>query len=301
MPYAIKYYSFEGRAGLKARVQRKADGLWWDEVADAWVAAESANCDIALAETATVGEYSGQATFTPAAGTLYDLWIYAVAAPLVVAEDTYRPGRKTALQIINEVQQGLRLPQDGAINRPHAQLILSFVNKTMDLMKEAGVWDELKAAISLYTADGVSLYYVNPPNTESVDIIRSLRIGDSPPLVKASDTEFRELQRIHSGAKQQPLYYRHYGRAGRWLIIEVCPTPDQAYRLQGEILQRQEKLAAADDVPLLDADTIVMGALALAKAEQGSDSTNESAVFQAKITLQSGTEAESNWGDVEPV
>lgn len=301
MPYEIKYYSFEGRTGLTARVQRKADNAWWDEVADAWVAAESANCAIALAETSTQGEYSGQATFTPAAGNLYDLWIYAGATPLIVSEDTYRPGRKTALQIINEVQQGLRLPQDGAINRPHAQLILSFANKTLDLMKEAGVWDELKVSLSLYTADGVSLYYVNPPNTESVDIVRSIRIGDSPPLVKRSDAEFRELQRVYSGTKQQPLYYRHYGRAGRWLIIEVGPTPDQAYRLQGEILQRQERLLAAADVPLLDADTIVMGALALAKAEQGSDNADEAALFQAKITLQTGTETESNWGDVEPV
>ncbi len=301
--YAITYNGIEGLAGLTARVQRQADGKWWDAVAGAWVAAASSNCDIALAETAgTPGEYSASPAFNPSAGGIYVISVYDSLGALVLStDDVYRPESMTAMQIVNAVQRELRLPVSASINEAHAQLILSFANKVMlDILTEDISWDALKVSCSFMTVAGMPFYAIRPVNTKSVDVIKRLQIGTSEPLEKKSDDSFREYQRQHTTAAQ-PLVYRIYARAGGALIVEVCPTPDAAYRIDAEVLQKPEKLVNTDDIPLLDVDTILVGTTAMAKAEQGTPSQADQSTFQAKLALQGSTNDESNWGDVEPV
>ncbi|MCL5238643.1 MAG: hypothetical protein M1353_12530 [Nitrospirae bacterium] len=301
--YAIKYNGIEGLAGLKARVQRKADGKWWDAVAVVWAAAASANCDLALAETGgTPGEYTANPAFNPSSGGIYVISVYdGLSNLMLLTDDVYRPESMTAFQIINAVQRELRLPLSASINEAHAQLILSFINKVMlDIIGEDISWDALKVSCSFRTVEGIRFYTIRPVNTVSVDVVKRLQIGNDEPLDKKGDDSFREFQRVHTTAAQ-PLVYRIYARAGGSLVIEVCPTPDKAYQIDAEVLQKPEKLVNTDDVPLLDVDTIFVGTIAMAKSEQGTPSPADQSTFQAKLALQGSTNDEANWGDVEAV
>lgn len=301
MAYAITYNGIEGQGGLYARVQRRFDGRFWDEASLLWAAAEAASCNVPLVETIGIpGEYAGSAAFDPAKGGVYAVAVYSAAGALIHrTEDTYLADQMTALQIINEVQRQLRLPQSPLVTDPHAQLLLSFINEVMlDYMMEYIAWDELKVVGAFAVAAGVPVCRIAPINRGKVDVIRNLQIGTAGPLVKLNDEQFRAYRRGNPG-QGQPIYYRQYGRAAGALIIELAPVPDAAYQIDYEILHKPEKLSGKDDVPILDQDTIILGVKYLAKKDQGDDVTGELAAFQAKLGLQGGTQGESNSGDVD--
>jgi hypothetical protein len=206
-----------------------------------------------------------------------------------------------ALQIINSIQKELRLPMSVVIDEPHAQLLLGFINKVQrSLMLESVVWDELKRYTSFQTSIGVPTYNVSAPGGEDVDIIRSLQIGSNAPLVKLTDEEFRQQKRLTLG-NGLPMFYRHFARNGGIIVVELLPVPDASYQVDASILIKPPMLVNSTDVPLLDPDTIILGAITLARKEQGEDFGLEQAVFQAKLSMQTDTQGESNWGDMVAV
>lgn len=208
----------------------------------------------------------------------------------------------TVLEIINEVQRRLRLPQSTAISDAHAQLLLSYLNEVQrDYMMESVVWDELKTYGNFNTTAGTNIYTISITGGGEIEIIRSLRIGTNTPLEKFdNDEEFREYKRVYT-AQAQPLMWRVYSRSGGNIIIEVCPTPDAVYQVDAEVVKKPPKLSLATDTPLLDSDTVILGITMLARKEMGLDAQGDLASFQAKLGLQSENQGESNFGDVEAV
>ena len=302
MSYTITHNGLDGQAGLYARIKRIYDGYWWSESGSAWVASASAVCDVALSE-GSAGVYAASAGMTPMAGGLYAVYVYDASGNLVaMSEAIYQPSRKTALQIVNTVQRKLRLPQSTLITDAHAALMLEYANQIMlDFMMEKTTWDELKIKGAIGTRDGVSIYYVYPVNAANVDYIRILQVGTDDPIEKLTDEEFRDYARTVSGSEGQPLYYRIVGRAGSALIIELAPTPDAVYQVDFEVLQKPVRMTAAGDIPALDDDTIISGALFLARQEQGEDFQTELGAFQSKLGLHADNQSESNFQDVEPI
>jgi len=300
--YAITHRGLEGQPGLYARVQRKADSYWWDEVGTAWIAAATTDCDLALTE-GDAGTYTASGSSSPSEGGLYIIYVYDSAdAQIVSTEDIYSPSRgKTALDMVKNVQKELRMPQAVTIAEAHASLILSFLNKTQDIIMEAGVLDELKLSFSFNTVVGISAYTLYPSNTSKVDTLRHLQIGTSQPLVRYPDKDFRAYKRNQGTTQAQPLIYRIYGRAGRALVVELAATPDAIYTVDVELLQKPERLISGTDVSLLDGDVLELGAKYLALDNQGDSAGLDQSLFQAKLGLSMGTNSESNWGDVEAI
>lgn len=207
----------------------------------------------------------------------------------------------TALEIVRQVQRELRLPQSESVNEPHARLILDFANKVQrSLMLENVVWDELKEYGYFDTEAGKAIYTVSVVNNGEIDVIRSLQIGNDYPLIKKPDEEFRELKRLFTG-NGKPLYYRHLSRIGGSIVVELLPVPDASYSVNAEVLVKPPRLVNDTDIPLLDPDTIILGTIMLARKEQGEDYSLELSAFQSKLSMQSDTQGESNWGDVEAV
>lgn len=290
MAYALTYRGIEGQAELYARIQRMLDGKWWDETGSAWVDAESAACDIALAESGTSpGQYSASAGFNPAKGGVYTVSVYTAAAILLMRTDCpYLPDQLTVLEIINNVQREMRLPQTGEVSFPtsaHAQLLLSFINKTMDLMMEHSPSASLKVSGSFQTMAGISYYPISPVNFPSgLDTLSRLQIGTYEPLLKMDDDQISDYRR-NATAQGQPRYYRIYNRQGGTLIVDLADTPDASYTVDFSGLLRVSKLTAHTDIPPLDADTIQLGVLWMAKEDQGEEFQTDIAAFQAKISL----------------
>ncbi len=205
------------------------------------------------------------------------------------------------LEMIQEVQKELRLPQSTALTDAHAKLILSFLNKVQrNFMLEAVVWDELKIYNSFNTAADTATYLISIGGGAEIEVIRNLQISTNDPIEKLSDEEFRTHKRLNT-TTGQPLKYRIYSRSAGDITVELSPVPDKLYAINYELLKKPVRLTGQNDIPILDADTIVLGAIMLARKEQGDDFQAELMAFQAKLGMQSDTQGESNWQDVEAV
>jgi hypothetical protein len=210
---------------------------------------------------------------------------------------------RTALQIVNEVQKRLRLPQtpqaDFATNG-HSVLLLSFLNMVMrDIMGDY-VWDELKVYDHFHTVDGTATYTVTLSGspTPELDQLLNLQISTSDPLVKYEDEDFRSYARANT-SEGQPLIYRIRSRTETTVTIELCPTPDAAYQVDIEALRKQPKLVEHGDTPLLDTDLVVEGLFWYAKQEQGEEVAEELEIFKLKLASLSSNAGSS--GDVEAI
>lgn len=303
MSYAVTYYGREGLASAYARIQRKLDSYWWNNSTNAWVATAVADCNLALTEDGTYkGKYTASAASLVAqTGGLYAIWIYdSDDALLLMVEQPQKPESPSLLTMIKKVQQKLRLPQAAAITETHAALMMEFLNQAQTLMMEGASWDELGLKGAFGTRDGNAYYFLFPANGAMLETVDHLQIGTGNPIQILNDEMFRTLKRQYT-SEAEPIYARIYGRAGNAIILEMLPTPDDTYQVDFEAKQKPLKLTAETDVPLLDSDTIIAGALLLAKAEQGDDPTAEQAAFNAHLSGRQSVSAESDWGDVEPV
>lgn len=301
MSYPIAYYGIEQQNGLFATIKRLFDNKFWDQTNSAWIATETTACRVPLSESiSTPGEYTGLASLTAPNGSFHLVSVFDNNGALLIRNNVmYRSDQKTALQIINDVQGQLRLPKSPLITDAHAQLLLSFLNEVqLNYMMEVGLWDELKAEGAFLTVQGVSTYVVSCINGIKADQIRSLEIEDSGPLTKRTDAHFKAIRTLDA-AQGQPTDYRIIGRSGKGIVIELFPAPDQSYTINFELMNKPVTLVSSTDVPVLDQETILLGVKYLAKKDQGDEYQAELSTFQAKLSLQAGSQNESAWGDVE--
>lgn len=203
----------------------------------------------------------------------------------------------TALQIVNEVQRDLRLPQSVDFNSAHAKLILSYVNRVqMDIMTPACAWRELQGFATSQTilnADVQSLttmMNVTIPSAMTFDKLSTINyMGiDTEEILLTSDaSQFRKFKTTTPG---KPTHYRvrTYNSATDVLTVEYnCPC-DAAYTLTLEGSVKPPLLVLETDVPLLPAETIVIGTILLAKTKQGQDVTFDIAIWKDNFSQISG-------------
>ncbi|KAF0218793.1 MAG: hypothetical protein FD174_2576 [Geobacteraceae bacterium] len=293
--YPITYNGIEGQAGLFAKVMRKLDGKFWGF---GWVAGQAQQIVLNLAEDAAVpGQYTGNADFNASNGGVYVVSVFTAGGVLLMeTECLYRSRQQTILETIKELQRWLRLPEAGVIAEGHAQLLLGFANEVqLDYMADYAVWDEMKLQAAFDAVAGLSIYALSPIQGGKVDMVGELRISDHQPLTKLPDVDFRAYVKANQ-SQGEPIYYRHYGRAGAVLLIEVAPTPDITYRIDANLLQKPAKLVNGEDVPLLDQDTIILGMKYLARKDQGEEYMPELETFQAKIGLKTSNIGEDDGG-----
>ena len=209
----------------------------------------------------------------------------------------------TALEMVQRMQRKLRLPVSTVVTQAHAAIMLECLNTAQrSLLTDGVVWDELKVYGSFATEDDEALYTISGTvEGDELEIIRNLQIDGYEPLIKKSDSEFRELRQSYLNSPGQPLYYRHYSRVDGSIIIEVTPTPDAAYTIKTEALKKPAKLVADDDEITLDEDTLFLAAMFLATDAEGLDYQTALSMYQAKFSLMSNNQGESNWGDVEVI
>ena len=214
----------------------------------------------------------------------------------------------TAMEIIQEVQKQLRLPVSTSLSQPHAQLLLSFINRVQrELMVEQTIWDELKAMDQfqvLYNNPyaSVDAGELTPGVSAEIDRILYMQVYDSglPPLTKYNDDDFREYRRLNTELGQ-PKIYRIVGKNAFTIDIEVSPSPDKAYTIETEVLRKPKKLGVADagTTPELNLDAIIIGVKALAEHNQGTLDEIDLAALTGKLSSMGGNDGISSWGDVD--
>jgi len=300
--FSIAHRDVDGKIALYARVKRLDDLLFWNANGSSWTTTESGLCNVVLTEDlAMPGRYTASATFNPSHGTTYEVGVYESGGTLIVkTKQPFVSDKKTALQMVNDIQAALRMPQSADFTAPHAKLVLSQVNTAIQFMIETCEWPEMNLDGSFMTKAGVSVYSLRPVNASLVDTIKRLQIGTSVPLTKQLDGPFRSLQKVNT-TQTQPTDYRIYARAGGNLIIELTPTPGAAYQVDFDIMLQAAMLSAITDIPLLESQTVFLGGLAFSKKEQGQYYQDDLGAFQSKVNMQAENQSEPNWGDAEAV
>lgn len=203
----------------------------------------------------------------------------------------------TILEIINEVQQQLRLPQSLNLDAAHAKLLLSYANEIQRTYMAPGfIWDQLKVYGTMPTVAGTSLYDVQLVNGQELDVIRNLQIPGSDLLIKLTDDDFRAYKTANTG-HGQPMAYRIYGKSADGVVtIEVAPTPDAIYNIGWECLRKPARLTLAADVPELDQDTLKLGIKWMVIKGQGRDASGELDAFLARLN---GNHGAGEFGDID--
>lgn len=207
----------------------------------------------------------------------------------------------TVMEIINEAQKLVRLPQSAAVTDPHAKMCLSWINDVQrNYMTEDAEWDALKVYTTLNTVVGTATYAISIASTE-IDVLKNLQTGTSDPLEPLDDEVFRSYKRSHTSAGEPKVYRIRSRDAAGSVTVELCPTPDAVYTYDIEAFKKPVKVTAAADVPELDADTVLLGLIMLIQKDKGLDYTGEAAAFKMKMGGRSLSEGDSNFGDVEGV
>jgi len=99
-----------------------------------------------------------------------------------------------ALQIVQEVQKRLRLPQAVSFADTHGKLILAFLNDVQrNMMTDNCIWDELKVTHFLNTSRDVVLYPVAPSGITELDKVLYIEFGGKT-VIKKDDAFFREYR-----------------------------------------------------------------------------------------------------------
>jgi hypothetical protein len=268
MSYQVKYRGIEKQSNLYAVVQLISTGYFWDNTAQDWVSAVNANCKFSLSE-GDAGFYSVTVSnLTLAKGGLYKIFIYD-SGDVEIATTTLMgdPNLKTALQIVNAIQEKLRFPQSSDFSDAHAQLILSHVNTVIQKFRESGVWVSARISGSFQITDATDIWRISPVNTDFVDYIYELKITTNLPLVKRDEIDFQEIKRTETTG--QPIFYRIFKRTGGDLLVQFSPTPDQIYTMSYEVGRQLRELSVVSDTPDIDSNLLIEGGTAYAKNEQG--------------------------------
>lgn len=176
----------------------------------------------------------------------------------------------TALEIVNEVQRDLRLPQSVDFNSAHAKLILSFVNRVQrDMMAPFCNWLELKVYRQFTAAVGVSKY---KPSKDELNALTYIEIIGNEVKKCRTDEGFRAVKSTTNGT---PTHYRirSFNPANGLFEIEFNRPADALYNVDYEGYAKPPVLEVEGDIPVLNPETIVVGTILVAKGKQGQDVT----------------------------
>ena len=307
MAYALTVRAAVGKSTLYAQVTDKETGLVWDQTNSVWAALPTGtNANVALTESSDKGYYTGSAGLTPAPGGLYQISVLdsAVAAYLFTTLETYPSKTKTVLQVVNAVQQKLRMPQSAALNDSLALLILGKMNDVLlNLLPQKNVFDHLKTEGTFTLLQGLDYFRFAPANVVGIDRITRLQKAKLSHIHIVDDQKLKSIKaqlNVNTAFQGEPSYARISSRDGGLPILELSCKPDTTYTVSYEAIKTAQELLASVPtgyVPL--PDVVQAGALMLMKQEQGRDATAEAGIYGEALAHQATAGANSDMGDVE--
>jgi hypothetical protein len=174
----------------------------------------------------------------------------------------------TALEIVNEVQRDLRLPQSVDFTSAHARLILSYANRVQrDTMAPFCNWLELKVYRTFQTAVGVSIYKLTKDELTALSYIGMN--GKEFTRCK-TDEIFRAAQSTINGVPESYRQRSYNPATGQIELQFTCPA-DAIYTVDYEGYAKPPVMEVEGDYPMLNPESIVIGTILIAKGKQGQD------------------------------
>jgi hypothetical protein len=180
----------------------------------------------------------------------------------------------TWLQAINSVQRRLREAATASHSTTAYSLMIGeWVNETKREVEDAWNWNVLRQSTLVTTVPGTPNYQLTNVDNRA----RCLNVYSdtnnyflSPMSVDDATTNF-----IGTGASGPPRYYTFNGQAGNNLLINLYPTPSAVQTISFQLVVPQVELIVNNDIILVPAQPVILGAYMRALVERGEDGSTQ--------------------------
>ena len=180
----------------------------------------------------------------------------------------------TWLQAVNKVQRRLRESTTASVNTTaYSAMIGEWVNETKQEVEDAWNWNVLRQSTSVVTIPST-------PNYQLINVGNRTRC-----LNVYSDTNNYFLTPIHVDDATQyylgdnnvgvPRYYTFNGQNGDNLLINLYPTPSAVQTISFQLVVPQVELVADNDIIIVPAQPVILGAYMRALVERGEDGSTQ--------------------------
>lgn len=178
----------------------------------------------------------------------------------------------TYLEIVNKVLRRLRENEVSSVNETqYSRLIGDLVNEVKREVEDAWNWDALRTTLTASTTQSLFNYVLEGAGNR----FRILNVVNDTEDTKVQYRDSEWFDRVFATQPVQegaPLYYNLNGvDVDGNAQVDLYPIPDGVYTIYFNIVQPQPDLVNNGDVPLVDSQAIVYGAVARAIEERGDD------------------------------
>jgi hypothetical protein len=192
------------------------------------------------------------------------------------------------IDIINNVLRRLREDTVTSVHQNNkSSLVADFVNDAKRLVEEAWDWSALRQDIRVTTGAGTQTYsLVGSQNRASIKDARNLTSSMFMPRRSAAWGRRESLTAVGQG---QPTYWTPDGVDSNGdTQIKVWPTPDGAYSIDFNVVQRTADLEEEGDNLLVPHQPVILLARAMTAEERGDNDGEPLSAMYAKAKKSLG-------------
>ena len=146
----------------------------------------------------------------------------------------------------------------------YQKLIGEFVNEAKREVEDAWNWTVLRSVITVATVDGTSEYTITGASNRH-RLINTYRQADGGSL-RQTDASWIKRNKLPTDEKGLPSYYSTTATK-----IQLHPTPNSVESIDLYLVDPQDDLSSASTTIKVNANAVVLGAVAKAISERGED------------------------------
>ena len=311
----IEYRYTQGINTLKAAVQLKSNGKYWNNIDGVWQDELDASCKMDMVELSAANVYdsnvdsfdfmklykgkiedglyvTGTEFLNIAPGVLYSIHIFD-GEQLISTTTRYKESSRKFLEMINEVQGRLGFPLSTRLKEPNAKKIGMMMNDVITELLPCG--NSTKNVISLYhvfVKAGSTEVWISPANTRNLNGLGLITIHNSP-LVQA---EGERTTSFITNSKSIPTTYIVSTKSNHSIGITLNSELLEDIYIDIEVYERPSALVFASDRTVYDSDLVIKGTEYIARDDfgMGGDVSGRE-LFLRYLSTDSNLNADTNW------
>ena len=311
----IEYRYTQGITTLKAAVQLKANGKYWNNTNGVWQDELDASCKMTMVELSAANVYdsnidsfdfmklykdkiedglyvTGTEFLSVAPGALYSINIFD-GDKLISTTTRYKESSRKFLEMINEVQGRLGFPLSTRLKEPNAKKIGMMMNDVItELLPCGSTTKNTKTLYHVFVPSGSSEVLLSPANTKNLNGLGLVTINNSP-LVQADG---EKITSFITNSKSIPTTYIVSTKSNHTLGITLNSELLDDMYIDFEVYERPAALKFASDRTVYDSDLVIKGTEYIARDDfgMGGDVSGRE-LFLRYLSTDSNLNADTNW------
>lgn len=311
----IEYRYTQGVTTLKAAVQLKANGKYWNNANGNWQDELDASCKMSLIELSAANVYNsnidcfdfmklykdkiedglyvtGSEVLSIAPGALYSIHIFD-GEKLISVTTRYKESSRKFLEMINEVQGRLGFPLSIRLKEPNAKKIGMMMNDVItELLPCGSTTKNTKTLYRIFVPAESTEVLISPVNTKNLNGLGLITINNSP-LVQVDG---EKITSFITNSKSIPTTYIVSTKSNHSIGITLNSQMLEDMYIDIEVYERPAALKFASDRTVYDSDLVVKGTEYIARDDfgMGGDVSGRE-LFLRYLSTDSNLNSDTNW------